>query len=64
MLAVGAVTVTVTELEFVIKPSLMVTKNTIFRSASPIAIAGAVNVGLTADVSLRTTVVPDVCVQP
>ena len=63
MLAVGAVTVTVTELEFVNKPSLMVTKNTIFRSASPIAMAGAVNVGLAADASLRATVVPEVWVQ-
>ena len=60
LLAVGAVTVTVTELEFVNKQSLMVTKNTIFRSASPIAMAGAVNVGLAADVSLRATVVPEV----
>ena len=63
MLAVGAVTVTVTELEFVNKPSLTVIKNTIFRFASPVAIAGAVNVGLAADASLRATVVPEVWVQ-
>ena len=50
----------VTELELARLPSLTVIKNTIFTSASPIAIAGAVNVGLTADVSLRTTVVPEV----
>ena len=43
----GAVIVTVTE-----KMRL--------RSASPAIIAGAVNVGLAADVSLRATVVPEV----
>ena len=60
MLAVGAVTVMVTALEVVNTPSLTVTKNTMLRSASPIAMAGAVNVGLIADVSLRETVVPEV----
>ena len=60
MLAVGAVTVTVTELALDWVPSLTVTEKTRLRSASPIAMAGAVNVGLTADVSLRATVVPDV----
>ena len=60
MLAVGAVTVMVTALEVVNTPSLTVTKNTILRSASPIAMAGAVNVGLAADASLRATVVPEV----
>ena len=59
-LAVGAVTVMVTALEVVNTPSLTVTKNTMLRSASPIAMAGAVNVGLIADVSLRETVVPEV----
>jgi len=60
LLAVGAVTVTVTELALAWVPSLTVTEKTRLRSASPIAMAGAVNVGLTADVSLRETVVPDV----
>ena len=60
MLAVGAVTVTVTELLSVFVPSLTVTEKTRLRSASSIAMAGAVNVGLAADVSLRVTVVPDV----
>ena len=60
LLAVGAVTVMVTALEVVNTPSLTVTKNTMLRSASPIAMAGAVNVGLIADVSLRETVVPEV----
>ena len=59
----GAVIVTVTELLSVLVPSLTVTEKTRLRSASPIAIAGAVNVGLAADVSLRTTVVPEVWVQ-
>ena len=59
-LAVGAVTVMVTALEVVNTPSLTVTKNTMLRSASPIAMAGAVNVGLAADASLRATVVPEV----
>jgi len=44
-------------------PSLTVTEKTRLRSASPIAMAGAVNVGLAADVSLRDTVVPEVWVQ-
>ena len=57
---VGAVTVMVTELLSVLVPSLTVTDKTRLRSASPIAIAGAVNVGLAADVSLRATVVPEV----
>ena len=57
---VGAVTVMVTELLLVLVPSLTVTEKTRLRSASPIAIAGAVNVGLAADVSLRATVVPEV----
>ena len=56
MLAVGAVTVTVTELALDCVPSLTVTEKTRLRSASPIAIAGAVNVGLAAAASLRTTV--------
>ena len=60
LLAVGAVTVMVTALEVVNTPSLTVTKNTMLRSASPIAMAGAVNVGLIDDVSLRETVVPEV----
>ena len=60
MLAVGAVTVTVTELLSVFVPSLTVTEKTRLRSASPIAIAGAVNIGLAADASLRTTAVPEV----
>ena len=59
-MAVGAMTVTVTELLSELVPSLTVTEKTRLRSASPIAMAGAVNVGLTADVSLRETVVPDV----
>ena len=60
MLAVGAVTVTVTELALDCVPSLTVTEKTRLRSASPIAIAGAVNIGLAADASLRTTAVPEV----
>ena len=56
----GAVIVTVTELALDWVPSLTVTEKTRLRSASPIAIAGAVNVGLAADASLRATVVPDV----
>ena len=56
----GAVIVTVTELALDWVPSLMVTEKMRLRSASPIAIAGAVNVGLAADASLRATVVPDV----
>ena len=63
MLAVGAVTVTVTELALDCVPSLTVTEKTRLRSASPIAIAGAVNAGLAADVSLRETVVPEVWFQ-
>ena len=63
MLAVGAATVTVTELALDCVPSLTVTEKTRLRSASPIAMAGAVNVGLAADVSLRATVVPEVWVQ-
>ena len=59
-MAVGAVTVMVTELLSELVPSLTVTEKTRLRSASPIAIAGAVNVGLAADASLRATVVPDV----
>ena len=62
-MAVGAVTVMVTELLLVLVPSLTVTEKTRLRSASPIAIAGAVNVGLAADASLRVTVVPEVWVQ-
>jgi hypothetical protein len=50
----------VPELLSVLVPSLTVTEKTRLRSASPIAIAGAVNVGLAADASLRATVVPDV----
>ena len=60
MLAVGAVTVTVTELALELVPSLTVTEKTRLRSASPAIIAGAVNVGLAADASLRETVVPAV----
>ena len=56
----GAVIVTVTELLSVLVPSLTVTEKTRLRSASPAIIAGAVNVGLIADVSLRETVVPEV----
>ena len=56
----GAVIVTVTELALDWVPSLTVTEKTRLRSASPIAIAGAVNVGLAADASLRATVVPEV----
>ena len=56
----GAVIVTVTELALDWVPSLMVTEKMRLRSASPIAIAGAVNVGLAADASLRATVVPEV----
>ena len=56
----GAVIVTVTELLSVLVPSLMVTEKMRLRSASPAIIAGAVNVGLAADVSLRATVVPEV----
>ena len=56
----GAVIATVTELALELVPSLTVTEKTRLRSASPAIIAGAVNVGLAADVSLRVTVVPDV----
>ena len=56
----GAVIVTVTELALDWLPSLTVTEKTRLRSALPAIIAGAVNVGLAADVSLRATVVPDV----
>ena len=56
----GAVIVTVTELLSELVPSLTVTEKTRLRSASPAIIAGAVNVGLAADVSLRVTVVPEV----
>ena len=56
----GAVIVTVTELALDWVPSLMVTEKMRLRSASPAIIAGAVNVGLIADVSLRATVVPEV----
>ena len=56
----GAVIVTVTELALDWVPSPTVTEKTRLRSASPIAIAGAVNVGLAADASLRATVVPEV----
>ena len=59
----GAVIVTVTEMLSELVPSLTVTEKTRLRSASSIAIAGAVNVGLAADVSLRATVVPEVWVQ-
>ena len=59
-MAVGAVTVMVTELLLVLVPSLTVTEKTRLRSASPAIIAGAVNVGLAADASLRATVVPEV----
>ena len=55
----GAVIVTVTELLSVLVPSLTVTEKMRLRSASPAIIAGAVNVGLAADVSLRATVVPE-----
>ena len=58
----GAVIVTVTELALDWLPSLTVTEKTRLRSASPAIIAGAVNVGLIADVSLRETVVPEVWV--
>ena len=63
MLAVGAVTVTVTELALELVPSLTVTEKTRLRSASPIAMAGAVSGGLAADVSLRAAEVPEVGVQ-
>ena len=56
----GAVIVTVTELALELVPSLTVTEKTRLRSASPAIIAGAVNVGLIADVSLKATVVPEV----
>ena len=56
----GAVIATVTELALELVPSLTVTEKTRLRSASPAIIAGAVNVGLAADVSLRATVVPEV----
>ena len=56
----GAVIVTVTELLSELVPSLTVTEKMRLRSASPAIIAGAVNVGLAADVSLRATVVPEV----
>ena len=56
----GAVIVTVTELLSELVPSLTVTEKTRLRSALPAIIAGAVNVGLAADVSLRVTVVPEV----
>ena len=56
----GAVIVTVTELALDWLPSLTVTEKTRLRSASPAIIAGAVNVGLIADVSLKATVVPEV----
>ena len=56
----GAVIVTVTELALDWVPSLTVTEKMRLRSASPAIIAGAVNVGLAADVSLRATVVPEV----
>ena len=56
----GAVIVTVTELLSVLVPSLTVTEKMRLRSASPAIIAGAVNVGLIADVSLKATVVPEV----
>ena len=59
-MAVGAVTVMVTELLLMLVPSLTVTEKTWLRSASPIAIAGTVNVGLAVDASLRATVVPEV----
>ena len=59
-MAVGAVTVMVTELLLVLVPSLTVTEKMRLRSVSPIAIAGTVNVGLAADASLRETVVPAV----
>ena len=42
----GAVIVTVTELALDWVPSLMVTEKMRLRSASPIAIVGAINVGL------------------
>ena len=56
----GAVIVTVTELALDWLPSLTVTEKTRLRSASPATIAGAVNVGLAADASLRATMVPEV----
>ena len=56
----GAVIVTVTELALDWVPSLTVTEKMRLRSASPAIIAGAVNVGLAADASLRATVVPEV----
>ena len=56
----GAVIVTVTELVLDWVPSLTVTEKMRLRSASPAIIAGAVNVGLAADASLRATVVPEV----
>ena len=59
-MAVGAMTVMVTELLSELVPSLTVTEKMRLRSASPAIIAGAVNVGLIADVSLRETVVPEV----
>ena len=63
-LLAGAATVTVTELALELAldcvPSLTVTEKTRLRSGSPLVIAGAVNVGLAADVSLRATVVPEV----
>ena len=59
-MAVGAVTVMVTELLLMLVPSLTVTEKTRLRSASSIAIAGTVNVGLAVDASLRATVVPEV----
>ena len=58
----GAVIVTVTELALDWVPSLTVTEKMRLRSASPAIIAGAVNVGLAADASLRATVVPEVWV--
>ena len=56
----GAVIATVTELALELVPSLTVTEKTRLRSVSPAIIAGAVNVGLAADASLRATVVPEV----
>ena len=56
----GAVIATVTELALELVPSLTVTEKARLRSASPAIIAGAVNVGLAADASLRATVVPEV----
>ena len=61
LLAVGAVTVMVTELLSVLVPSLTVTDKTRLRSVSPIAIDGAVNVGLAVDGSLPSGMsVPEV----